>query len=192
MTLRTNHHLLLGCRRAGRRRLVLSRQVLAPLCQVLVSFRRPLALVLLVWAPIVLVGLTSCSDPATLSHDFRSLPLRGWPRADTLTYPSLLPDSAASYRLAVDVRHEGHYPYSELRLRLLTASTASDTLCLHLADDRGRWMGHGLGGLYQCRIEAGTFRADSAGLYTFRIVHAMPDSLLRGVSDVGLLIQRLP
>ena len=150
---------------------------------------QPFALILI----ITLIGLcASCSGGDTVYHDFRALSPHGWDRADTLTFTARLTDSAALYQIAIDLRHTDRYPYGEFCLRLLPAPAASDTLRISLIDSRARWTTRGWAGLYQGRIPAGTFRPDSAGTYTFRMVHAMPDSILQGISDLGLLIRRVP
>ena len=150
---------------------------------------QPFALILI----ITLIGLcASCSGGGTVYHDFRALSPHGWGRGDTLTFTTRLTDSAALYQLAIDMRHTDRYPYGEFCLRLLPAPAASDTLRISLIDSRARWTTRGWAGLYQGRIPAGTFRPDSAGTYTFRMVHAMPDSILPGISDLGLLIRRVP
>jgi gliding motility-associated lipoprotein GldH len=62
-----------------------------------------------------------------------------------------------------------------------------DTIEFYLADDRGRWLGdknHGfieMPVLYEDHLQF-----PDTGVYHMEIRHGMRDSLLRGVTDVGI------
>jgi len=58
-----------------------------------------------------------------------------------------------------------------------------------LADRDGKWSGSGWGGLYQSSVSLGK-EYISPGNYTFKVIHQMPDEYLKGINDVGILIEK--
>ena len=66
-----------------------------------------------------------------------------------------------------------------------------DTIEFYLADDRGQWLGEKQHGFIEMPVllEENIHFPDS-GTYHIEIQHGMRDSLLRGVSDIGLEIYR--
>ena len=148
---------------------------------------------------------SSCRQ-TTVCHVYHSLPERGWSRGDTLTFRIDLPDSGGvCYRMFVDVRNRNDFPHPDLLLCLQMSRDETetyrssteilphfiDTLRLALANERGVWTGKGWGGLYQNRFYAGTVCTDRAGAFTLKMVYAHSDTLLRGVNDVGIRIEKL-
>ncbi len=67
----------------------------------------------------------------------------------------------------------------------------TDTLNFRLADDRGRWLGRGIGDLYFIRLP---YKQDILfpykGIYRFEIVQGMRTDL-EGIRDVGLRVERI-
>lgn len=144
-------------------------------------------------AGIVAAALLCGCDGQTVSHEYHSLPFQGWSKGDTLTYWVALPDSGAGYGLWLDVRNRNDYPYQELWLRVASDGLLAghdDTLRLTLADKRGRWTGEGWGGLYQNRFFMGSVRPAQPDTFAFHVVSLMPDTLLTGVNDIGLRVER--
>lgn len=140
--------------------------------------------------------LNSCGKD-TLYHTYHSLPLYGWGRVDTLCYEYLATDSLGegTGMVMVEVRHRSDYPYRNLPMLLQVLQPdstlmCSDTLQLFLADGEGQWLGSGFGSLYQApSLPVGRFLF-SSGTYSLRLNHLLPDSLVRGVNDVGIRIVR--
>ena len=91
------------------------------------------------------------------------------------------------------VRHTEAYPYQNMWLfcSLGTDSAAiwTDTLEFYLADDRGRWLGNGGLKLIEMPvIFAQNYQFPDTGNYVFTIRQGMREEQLRGISDVGLII----
>ena len=83
------------------------------------------------------------------------------------------------------------YPYRDLWLQIdqdLTDSLVrSDTLRYLLADEYGKWLGSGAGGLNQLSLPYRSFiPRDSVYSYQLTIRQIMDDELLRGVEKVGI------
>lgn len=144
--------------------------------------------------PVASLLLGACNGQ-TVFHAFQSLPDRGWQRQDTVDFCVNVPDSFTAYRLQVEIRNNTDYPYQNLPLSVTTYNAdtllvSTDTLQLILANAQGKWTGKGWGGLYQTTISAGSVAIDKAGTYRFQIACILPDSLLKGISDVGIRLDR--
>lgn len=144
--------------------------------------------------PIASLLFGACNGQ-TVFHSFQSLPDRGWQCQDTVDFYVNVPDSFTTYRLQVEIRNNTNYPYQNLPLSLTTYNAdtlqvSTDTLQLILANKQGKWTGKGWGGLYQTSIPAGSVSIEKAGTYRFLITYTLPDSLLKGISDVGIRLDR--
>lgn len=108
-----------------------------------------------------------------------------------------LADSAASYLecgqydVSVELITNRGYPYRDLWLlvshNIADTLMRTDTLHCFLADEHGRWLGHGVGSLNQLSVPYRSFIfCDSTRSHRLEIRHAMEDDLLRGVEAVGI------
>lgn len=158
--------------------------------------RSPHSLKDLILAFICFTGLCAC-QPGVVFHAFRSVPTTGWRADDTLCFYLALPDSTATYILSVELRHQLDYPYTDLPVSI-TASTASDsilsadTLCIPVADGQGNRTGIGWGDL---RVTVSPpLRLSAGGSDTLQLTlrPALGDSILPGVNDVGICIEKIP
>jgi len=86
------------------------------------------------------------------------------------------------------VRHTERYPYQNLWL-FLGDSLRRDTIEFYLADDRGQWLGDKHHGFIEMPvlIEENRHFSDT-GSYYLEVQHAMRDTVLRGITDIGLEI----
>jgi len=150
----------------------------------------PKALLLLLVASIYI----ACNKQ-TLYYSFQSIPTQGWSQKDTLNFEIQISDSTTFYNLFVEIRNRNNYPYQNLPLLLQyfvpqNKKARTDTLNLTLADKEGAWKGSGWGGLYQIESPARKIRIDKAGKYRIKIISLLPDTLLPGINDVGIKIER--
>ena len=110
---------------------------------------------------------------------------------DTVRLALDVPDSTASYDLALMLRHSDQYTYQNLWLFIQSPDSLSpvqsDTVMACLADDRGQWLGTRAGRYYSGYViirRNVTF--PTADTYSFAIVQGMRDSVISGIADVGL------
>ena len=99
-------------------------------------------------------------------------------------------DADQDYRMLVYVRHTERYPYQNMWL-FIGDSLHCDTIEFYLADDRGQWLGNKHHGFIEMPVllEENYHFADT-GTYHMTIQHGMRDSILRGITDIGLEIVR--
>ena len=119
----------------------------------------------------------------------------GWHSDSVLTFEVPVKDVESQYYVSMRVRHNADYPYQNLYLfRTISSATGieyQDTVDLTMADDRGKWLGEGVGELKTMAFAYGRggLRFTNIGKYTFTLQQGMRDTLLPGITDVGLTIE---
>ncbi len=146
-------------------------------------------------AAMSLVSFTSCRNDMVYSR-FVPISCGGgsvvsqekWHMDSVARFDYSIDDAGASYSIIVYIRHNGSYPYQNMWL-FAGDSLCRDTLEFYLADDRGQWLGERHHGFIEMPVllEENKHFADT-GAYYLEIQHGMRDTLLRGVTDVGVEI----
>lgn len=140
-----------------------------------------------------LVFLSGCRFAPNETQEYRHFDEKGW-HADSLVRVSLpVIDTAGVYDLCIGLRYTDDYRYSNLWLFITTVSPDSvqttDTLNCVLADEYGRWLGAGIGALMQQEIPfKSSFCFDKSGIWHVIVQQGMRDTLLHGITDVGLKV----
>ena len=138
----------------------------------------------------IVLALTSCRTDIVYSQ-FQTIPSGEWYADSVVRFEVPITDVSATYRTIVYVRHTERYPFQNMWLFVGNANHR-DTIEFYLADDRGRWLGNSHNGFVEMPVlldEERHFR--DTGTYIFDIQHGLRDSILRGVTDVGLEITRV-
>lgn len=143
-----------------------------------------------IFAGLLFALLGSCSGGEVYSR-FHHIENGKWYRDSLLvfTIDSLIPTS--EYEVTIELTTNRSYPYRDLWLQIdqdLTDSLVrTDTLRCLLADEHGKWLGSGAGGLNQLSLSYRSFiPRDSVYNYQLTIRQAMDNELLRGVEKVGI------
>jgi len=121
---------------------------------------------------------------------------KGWSKDSLYAFDIKISDTTSLYNVYVNVRNRGDYPYQNLWLFLNKSTPDSiqskDSIECYLADQRGKWLGTGLGSilempvLYQQKV-----RFKTSGIYHYKIVHGMRDSILPGINDIGMRVEKV-
>jgi gliding motility-associated lipoprotein GldH len=138
--------------------------------------------------------LTSC-DPSRVYEENMKVTDQEWNKSEAMVFSPEIADSSLIYNVLVNVRNASSYSYSNLFLFITTTSPGGqwikDTLEIPLADNRGKWLGSGIGDLYFNRqLFKYNVRFPYSGVYSFEIVHGMRDTGLKGIRDIGLRIEK--
>jgi gliding motility-associated lipoprotein GldH len=136
----------------------------------------------------------SC-DNARIFEQNQSIPESGWSSSSILKYDVEIKDPATAANFFINVRNADGYPYSNLYLFIKTTfpngKLSNDTLECILADDKGKWLGTGMGDIYDNQIPfKRNVRFPVAGKYTFEIQHGMRTNIVPLIMDVGLRIEK--
>jgi len=127
---------------------------------------------------------------------YKSVTPKGWNKDSLYTFDVNITDTISSYNIYVNVRNKGEYPYQNLWLFLNKISPdkkqTSDSIECYLADQRGKWLGSGVGSikempvLYQQNV-----KFKKSGIYQYKIVHGMRDTILIGINDIGMRVEKI-
>ena len=143
-------------------------------------------IMLLLWTAVL---LSACRGNIEYSR-FSSVPSDNWHIDSIVQFDYTIVDTTVDYQMLLYVRHTERYPYQNMWLFVDDNGTC-DSIEFYLADDRGQWLGNKHHGFIEMPVlyeEAKHF--SDTGTYTMCISHGMRDSLLRGVTDMGLEIRR--
>ena len=145
------------------------------------------------WFIIVLTTLAlsfaSCGSNVVYSR-FSPMKSGEWHQDSVVNFDYSIADKETSYQMIVYVRHTERYPYQNMWLFVDNAGQ-TDTIEFYLADDRGRWLGdrhHGMIEMPVLMEDAKLF--PDTGVYRLSVRQGMRDTLLRGITDVGLEVIR--
>jgi gliding motility-associated lipoprotein GldH len=120
----------------------------------------------------------------------------GWHFDSTKLFEIQVHDTLHPFDFYINLRNNNDYGYSNfylfLNTRLPNRDFSRDTIELVLADRSGKWLGKGFGRYrdHQILVRENLvfpFR----GTYLFEIEQAMRDTLLVGIENVGIRVERV-
>lgn len=137
---------------------------------------------------------SSC-DKKRIFEENTTIPESGWDSTNAATFNVEIKDPSTPANFYINVRNADGYPYGNLYLFVKTkfpdGKMAQDTLECILADENGKWLGKGIGDIYDNRIPfKRNVRFPVAGAYTFEIRHGMRIKTVPLIMDVGLRIEK--
>ena len=138
--------------------------------------------------------LSSC-DRARIFEQNQDIPESGWNSKSVLKYDVQIQDPSTAANFYINVRNGDGYPYSNLFLFIKTTfpngKISNDTLECILADAKGKWLGSGMGDIYDNQIPfKRNVRFPIKGTYTFEIQHGMRTDNVPLIMDIGLRIEK--
>jgi len=144
---------------------------------------------------IVSIHMVSC-DSNTIYNENIIVDEAGWYKNDMARFDLVIKDSMEAYNFYVNIRHSIDYRYSNLYLFMNTTypngNKNRDTIEFVLADKTGAWHGNGWGELKDNSILlVEGIRFPLNGAYTFQLQQAMRVDTLKGISDIGISIEKL-
>jgi gliding motility-associated lipoprotein GldH len=145
-------------------------------------------------AILALIFFSACNDNIVFEEN-HSVNSRGWHINDTLIFNYTVKDTTALYDLYINVRNNTEFPYSNFYVFFETqfpdGRVFRDTVEMMLADRFGNWTGRGFGNI---KSNSFHFRRDVwfplEGGYTFAVQHAMREEAIKGISDMGIRIEK--
>lgn len=137
----------------------------------------------------LIICLWGCKNKVVY-HQYKSTPIAGWERNDTLSYSIPPLSKSGLYNICVGLRVNGAYPFTKLTLVvektvLPYRRTYTDTVLCSLRDSHGNVLGKGIS-YYQYEFNASTLRLQKGDSLHLTIKHGMKREILPGVSDIGV------
>ncbi len=143
----------------------------------------------------LLTGLTSC-DKARLFDENKTIENNAWYYKNTLPFEVQIKDTSKLYNILVNLRVDADYKYSNLFMLVHSVypNKAKDErrIEIRLADESGKWLGSGLGDLYDYQFPAyRKIKFPQPGFYHFELEQNMRDDTLMHVKAAGIRIEEV-
>ena len=141
----------------------------------------------------LVITLSACNND---SFDKRTvIPETEWRQEDRVAFDVDINDTISPYEFGIGLRHLENYRYSNLFIFLHTTmpngNHTHDTIECTLATPEGRWIGKSSGSMRDLTVPLNeNLRFPLSGTYHFEIEQAMREPVLKGISDIGLYIEK--
>ncbi len=142
---------------------------------------------------VLIIGLSSCGK--NVYNERVVFPEAEWAQDNKAVFDLTVSDTLSAYAFGIDVRHLETYRYSNLYVFMNTnmpnGNHTRDTIEITLATPEGKWIGKSSGSMRDLRmILMPNMKFPLIGSYHFEIEQAMREPVLKGISDVGLYIEK--
>ena len=123
------------------------------------------------------------------------IPEAEWAQENRVAFDVDINDTISGYVFGIEFRHLENYRYSNLfvflHTRMPNGNLTHDTIECTLATPEGRWIGKGSGSMRDLQVPLNeNLRFPLKGTYHFEIEQAMREPVLKGISDIGLFIEK--
>ncbi len=141
----------------------------------------------------IVLACTRCS-----SSNFSKrivIPDAEWAQENRVAFDVPIDDTLNGYVFGIGLRHLENYRYSNLfvflHTRMPNGNITHDTIECTLATPEGRWIGKSSGSMRDFVVPLNeNLRFPLTGTYHFEIEQAMREPVLKGISDIGLYIEK--
>ncbi len=139
-------------------------------------------------------GVLLCSCNQVLVYEqYQPINNSTWPKDKEYYFIFNIEDTTRTYDVTLQLRNNNRYSYQNLWVFILeekpVGAISRDTVECFLADDYGKWLGHGIS-LFESTIPLrNNYKFPYPGQYTFAIRQGMRDSSIIGIQEIGLVIK---
>lgn len=142
---------------------------------------------------ICMVIFSSC-DPGRLYEENKNIEGKAWYYKNLIPFDMQVKDTTGFYNVYVNVRVDANYKYSNIFMwvHVLNPQRNADKrrIEIKLADERGKWLGSGLGDLYDYQFPVlQKIKFPQSGFYRFELEQNMRDDTLMHVRAVGVRVE---
>jgi len=136
---------------------------------------------------------SSCRNDVVFSS-LQPITGHAWEKQAEFLFHVVIKEPSIPQTISLQLRNNHAYPYQNIWIIVEQApfsdGSLKDTIEYRLVDDYGKWTGKGLS-LFQNQFPVRKdYHFPDTGTYTIQVRHAMQDVLLKGITDIGLLIER--
>lgn len=140
------------------------------------------------------LALISCDNNRYYEHN-EAIANGTWFYDDAKAFEVEIEDSLLAFNFYINVRNTVDYEFANLyffiKSELPDGEFAQDTVECQLADYQGKWLGNGRGEFRDNSfILRENMRFQKNGTYRFWLKHGMRRDSLKGISDVGIRLER--
>ena len=136
--------------------------------------------------------LSGCSFGQDSTAHFKTLPEDGWNKAMSITFTPEYPDSSQHFDIALAVRHNNDYQYSNLSLVVdlidSVKNIARNKIDFELSDGFGNWKGSGFGAIYQSSVVVaqGVSPAQVGSVVVWQAMNNC--DVVKNITDIGIIV----
>lgn len=135
----------------------------------------------------------SCENPA-IYDQYQAIDKTTWKKDKEYYFTFEVKDISIPYDLTLEIRNNNLYPYQNLWIFYSEEAPIGplrrDTLECMLADEFGKWHGHGIS-LFQSSYPIRTrYLFPHTGQYTFGFRQGMRDNTLKGIQEIGFRVEK--
>jgi len=143
----------------------------------------------------ILLSLVSC-DTNKVYDEYFAIDEAGWNSSKSIDFEvELNPSEGEVFDILIGLRNNNDYLYSNLFLFVEVQNPLGersiDTLQYLLAEPSGKWVGSGVGAIKHNIFKYKESQALATGAYKFKLRQGMRSTMLYGLEDVGLRIERV-
>jgi gliding motility-associated lipoprotein GldH len=143
---------------------------------------------------ILFLGVFQSCDEAKIIDENQSIPNQNWDYKNKLTFDVNITDTNKTYNIFVNLRVGSDYRYSNFFVMVHQTNpslqTSKERKELILLDDRGNWLGKGLGDIFDYQIPIYTQkRFNQKGLYKIELEQNMREDTLSPIYAAGIRIE---
>lgn len=144
---------------------------------------------------IAIVALMIACDANRIFDEYKQINDSNWNKDSLVVFTIPITDTIQNYNMFINVRNDINYNFSNLWLFINiiqpNGTFVSDTFEIALAEPSGEWLGEGFGGVKKREIMyRGNVYFPVSGDYSISIQQGMREKDLRGVTDVGVRIEK--
>lgn len=138
--------------------------------------------------------LVSC-DPQRLYDDNKKIPNNQWYYKNLVPFDVQIDDTNQLYNVYINLRVGADYKYNNIFIWLNTTNPERKTdkrrVEIRLADDAGKWLGSGLGDLYDYQFPVlSKVKFPNKGFYRFELEQNMRDDTLNHILSAGIRLEK--
>lgn len=142
-----------------------------------------------------IVSLNACDRKVVFEKNVE-LPENRWEQKNAVKFTVEIQDTINPHNLYINLRNAAGYQFSNIFLFFTTTAPSGkmerDTIELTLADANGKWLGDGMGDIWDNReLFKKNFKFPQSGTYTFQLEQAMRIDPLPQIMDAGIRIERV-
>ena len=138
--------------------------------------------------------LYSC-DSSRVYDKFKDIEGGVWNKDKHIKFDVQIDDTLSYHNIYINLRNSGSYKFSNVFLFISTIypdnKISIDTVECIIADDKGEWLGKGLGDIKDNQmLLKKNVRFHKAGIYSFEFEQAMRTDNLEGIKSIGIRIEK--
>ena len=147
------------------------------------------------WFIAVVLLLFSCNS-RDVYMQYVHVDKGNWHKDSVIKFDIAITDTVSHYNLYVNIRNRSEYPFQNMWLFVETfnpdSAVTRDTIEFYLADNKGKWLGTGVGAAYEMPVlYRQNLQFSQKGIYNFSVFHGMRDTVLKGINDVGMRLEKI-